>query len=112
MNYLTNTEFSFTGRLARNVLPFADCAFNAGLAHMTDCSRCSGEFDETTEYAFYHCKQVHPYGDNVGEVTARIYPKQLVLLDADYTVEIFNPQWTGVKRRVFSSIQAVSRLVI
>ena len=53
---------------------------------MSDCARCGRGLGETTEHAYY-CKQVRPFWDHVREWTARIEPKQLVLLDVGYVVD-------------------------
>ena len=76
---------------------------------MTDCTRGGSSLEETAEYAFYYCERVRPFWDHVGEWTARIEPKQLVLLNVGYVVDNV---LSGEKRVVFLAILAVSRLVI
>ena len=64
------------------------------------------------EHAFYFCERVRPFWDHVGEWTAQIEPKQLVLLDIDYVVDnVFLP-FQGEKRVVFLAILAVAWMVI
>ena len=86
-SFLNNSKFSPTWRLARNALPLLDLNFRLGLADMPDCIRCGSGLEETSEYAFYYCERVRPFEDEVGEWTARIEPKQLVLLDVGYVVD-------------------------
>ncbi len=80
---MNNSEFSLTWRLARNALPLLGLNYKAGLADMPDCPRCGSGLEETAEHA-YCCERVRPFWDHVGEWTARIEPKQLVLLDVGY----------------------------
>ena len=86
-SFLDNSEFTLTWRLARNALSLLDSDFRAGLPDMPDCARCGSGLEETAEHAFYHCERVCPFWDHVEEWTARIEPKQLVLLDAGYVVD-------------------------
>ena len=107
-----NNEFSLTWRLVRNALPLLGLNYKAGLADMPDCPRCSSGLEETAEHAFYYCERVRPFWDHVGEWTARIEPKQLVLLDVGYVVDNVLPPFQGEKRVVFLAILAVARMVI
>ena len=79
---------------------------------MPDCARCGSGLEEMAEHAFYYCERVRPFWDHVGEWTARIEPKQLVLLDAFYVVDNVLPPFQGEKRVVFLAILAVARMVI
>ena len=108
-SFLNNSEFSLTWRLVRNALPLHDLNYKAGLADMPDCPRCSSGLEETAEHAFYYCERVRPFWDHVGEWTARIKPKKLVLLDVGYVVDNV---LHGEKRVVFLAILAVARMVI
>ena len=107
-SFLNNSEFSLTWRLVRNALPLVGLNYEAGLADMPDCARCGSGLEETAEHAFYYCERVRPFWDHVGEWTARIEPKQLVLLDVGYVL----PPYQGEKRVVFLAILAVARMVI
>ena len=91
------------------------------LAHLATCSkcvtpsqlelqsaRCGSGLEETAEHAFYYCERVRPFWDHVGEWTARIEPKQLVLLDVGYVVDNILSPFQGEKRVVFLAILAVS----
>ena len=111
-SFLNNSEFSLTWRLARNALPLAGLSYRAGLADMPDCTRCGSGLEETAEHAFYYCERVRPFWDHVGEWTARIEPKQLVLLDVGYVVDNVLPPFQGEKRVVFLAILAVARMVV
>ena len=103
------------------------------LAHLATCSECvipsrlelqSGPgrharlpslrqgLEETAEHAFSYCERVRPFWDHVGEWTARIEPKQLVLLDVGYVVDNVLPPFHGEKRMVFLAILAVAWMVI
>ena len=79
---------------------------------MPDCPRCSSGLEETAEHAFYYCERVCPFWDHVGEWTARIEPKKLVLLDVGYVVDNVLPPFHCEKRVVFFAILAVARMVI
>ena len=111
-SFLNNSEFSLTWRLVRNALPLLGLNYKACLADMPDCPRCGSGLEETTEHAFYYCERVRPFWDHVGEWTARIEPKQLVLLDVGYVVDNVLPPFQGEKRVVFLAILAVARMVI
>ena len=111
-SFLNNSEFSLTWRLVRNALPLVGLNYKAGLADMPDCARCASGLEETAEHAFYYCERVRPFWDHVGEWTARIEPKQLVLLDVGYVVDNVLPPYQGEKRVVFLAILAVARMVI
>ena len=76
-SFLNNSKFSLTWRLARNAIPLLDLSFRAGLADMPDCVRSGSGLEETADHAFYYCERV-------GEWTARIEPKQVVLLGVGY----------------------------
>ena len=111
-SFLNNSEFSLTWRLVRNALPLVGLNYKAGLADMPDCARCASGLEETAEHAFYYCERVCLFWDHVGEWTARIEPKQLVLLDVGYVVDNVLPPFQGEKRVVFLAILAVARMVI
>ena len=111
-SFLNNSEFSLTWRLVRNALSLRGLNFKAGLADKPDCPRCGSGLEETAEHAFYYCERVRPFWDHVGEWTARIEPKQLVLLDVGYVVDNVLPPFHGEKRVVFLAILAVARMVI
>ena len=111
-SFLNNSEFSLTWRLARNALPLLGLNYKAGLADMPDCSHCGNGLEETAEHAFYYCERVRPFWDHVEEWTARIEPKQLVLLDVGYIVDNVLSPFQGEKRVVFLAILAVARMVI
>ena len=111
-SFLNNSEFSLTWRLVRNALPLVGLNYKAGLADMPDCTRCGSGLEETAEHAFYYCERVRPFWDHVGEWTARIEPKQLVLLDVGFVVDNVLPPYQGEKRVVFLAILAVARMVI
>ena len=111
-SFLNNSEFSLTWRLVRNALPLLGLNYRAGLADMPDCARCGSGLEETAEHAFYYCERVRPFWDHVGEWTARIEPKQLVLLDVGYVVDNVLPPFQGEKRVVFLVILAVARMMI
>ena len=110
--FLNNSEFSLTWRLVRNALPLLGLNYKAGLADMPDYHRCSRGLEETAEHAYYYCERVRQFWDHVGEWTARIEPKQLVLLDVGYVVDNVHPPFQGEKRVVFLTILAVARMVI
>ena len=111
-SFLNNSEFSLTWQLARNALPLLGLNFRTGQADMPDCACCGSGLEEMAEHAFYYCERVHPFWDHVGEWTACIEPKQLVLLDVDYVVDNVLPPFQGAKRVVFLAILAVARMVI
>ena len=74
---------------------------------MPNCS-CSGSgLEETAEYAFDYCERVRLFSDHVGEWSARIEPKQLLLLDVGYVVDNVLPPFQGEKRVLFLAILAV-----
>ena len=79
---------------------------------MPDCPRCDSSLEETAEHAFYYCERIRLFWDHVEEWTARIEPKQLVLLDVVYVVNNFLSQFQSDKRVVFLVILAVARMVI
>ena len=111
-SFLNNSKFSLTWRLARNALPLLGLNYKAGLADMPNCPRCGSGLEETAEHAFYYCERVRPFWDHVGEWTARIEPKHLVLLGVGYVVDNVLPPFQGEKRVVFLAILAVARMVI
>ena len=111
-SFLNNSEFSLTWRLVQNALPLVGLNYRAGLADIPDCARCGSVLEETAEHAFYYCERVCPFWDHVGECTARIEPKQLVLLDVGYVIDNVLPPFQGEKRMVFLAILAVARMVI
>ena len=110
--FLSNSEFSLTWRLARNALALNDWAYRACIADMPDCPRCASGLEETALHAFYYCERVRPFWSHVEEWTARISPRELVLLDVGYVVDNVNPPYRGEKRMVFFVILAVARMVI
>ena len=111
-SFLNNSEFSLTWRLVRNALPLLGLDLRAGLEDMPDSARCGSGLEETAEHAFYYCERVCSFRDHVEEWTARIEPKQLVLLDVDYVVENVLPPFQGEKHMVFLAILTVGRMVI
>ena len=111
-SFLKNSEFSLTWWLARISLPLRDLNYKPGLADTPDWPRCSSGMEETAEHAFYYCERVRPFWDHIGEWTATIEPKKLVLLDVGYVVDNVLPPFHGEKRVVFLVILAVARMVI
>ena len=111
-SFLNNSEFSLTWRLARNALALRDRAYRACLTDSFDCPRCSSGLEETALHAFYDCERVRPFWNHVEEWTARISPKQLVLLGVGYVINNVVPPYKGEKRVVFLAILAVARMVI
>ena len=109
--FLNNSGFSLTWWLAWNALPLAGWAFKAGLADMLDCTRCSSGLEETASHAYYS-NQVRLFWGHVGEWTAHIGPKQLVLLEFSYIVDNVDLPWKSDKRVVFLAILAVARMAI
>ena len=110
--FLNNSEFLLTWRLSRNALPLLGLNFRGGLADIPDCARCGSGLEETAEHTFYYCEWVRPFWDHVGERTARIESKQLVLLDDGYIVDNVLSPFQGEKRVVFLANLAVARVVI
>ena len=107
-----SSEFSLTWRLARNALPLLGLNFRTDLADLPDCADCCSGLEETTEHAFYYCQQVRPFLEHVEKWTARIEPKQLVLLDVGYVVDNVLPPFQGEKCVGFLTILAEARMVI
>ena len=107
-SFLNNSEFSLTWRFARNALALHNGAYRACLADMSDCPRCSSGLEETTLHAFYYCERVRPFWSHVKEWTARISPRQLVLLDVGYVIDNVVPPYKGEKLVVFLAILAVA----
>ena len=110
--FLKNSELSLTRRLGRNVLPLNDWVFRAGLADMPDCLCCGSSLEERVLHAAFYCEWVRSFWSHVWEWTARIDPKQLVLLDVGYVMDNVDPLYQGEKRVVFLAILAVARMVI
>ena len=106
-SFLNNSEFSLTWRLVRNVLPLLGLNYRAGLADMPDCACCGSGLREMAENAFYYCKRVRPFWDHVGEWTAHIKPKQLMLIDVGYVGDNVLPPFQGEKHGVFLAILPV-----
>ena len=107
---LNNSEFSLTWGIARNALPPFGLNYKEGLADMPDCPHCSIGLVETAEHTFFYSEQVRSFWDHVGEWTARIESKQLVLLDVGYVVDSVLSQFQGEKRVVFLTILAVAKM--
>ena len=109
---LNNSEFSLTWRLARNALALNDWAYRACISDKPDCLRCGSGLEETALHAFFYRERLRPFWSYVGEWTARISPKQLMLLDVGYVVDNVDPPCQGENRKVFLAILAVARMVI
>ena len=65
-----------------------------------------------TEHAFYDCKRVCLFWNHVREWTARIEPKQLVLLDVGYIIDNVLPPYQGKKCVMFLMILVVAKMGI
>ena len=111
-SFLNNSEFSLTWWLARNSLLLLGLNYRAGLADMPDYARCGSGLEETLEHAFYNCERVCPFWVHVGEWTALIEPKKLVLLDVVYVVDNVLPPFQGEKFVVSLAILPAARIVI
>ena len=79
---------------------------------MPDCLHCGCSLEETDLHAVYYCEWVRPFWSHVGEWTACIDPRQLVLLDVGYVVDDVDLPYRGEKLVVFLAILAVARMVI
>ena len=77
---------------------------------MPDCPRCGSDLEETASNAFYDCELVHPFWSHVEELTARISPRELVLLDVGYVLDNEDPPFLGEKRVVFLVLLAVAKM--
>ena len=110
--FLNKSEFSLTWRLVRNALVLNGWAYRACIADMPDCPRCESDLEETASHAFYYCEWVRQFWSHVEEWTARISPRELVLLDVGYVLDNVDPLFQGEKRVVFLVILAVARMVI
>ena len=110
--FLNNYEFSLTWRLIQNALPLLGLNYKVGLADIPDCARGGSSLEETAEHAFYYCERVRLFWDRIGEWTARIEPKQLMLLDVGYIVDNVFPPFQGEKHVMFLTILAVARMMI
>ena len=111
-DYLSNSEFSLSWRLIRDVLPLNDKLSKWGLANSPNCHRCDLDSEETASHAFYHCPQVSPFWEFVGELTARIVPDKIVPMVPAFVLSNVSPPFSGVKRMVFFSLLAVARMVV
>ena len=110
--FSNNSEFSLTWWLVRNALAVKDWTYRACIADMPDSLRCGSGLEETASHAFYYCKRVRPFWNHFDEWTARISPRELVLLDVGYVLDNVDPLFQGEKRVVFLVILAVARMVI
>ena len=110
--FLNNCEYLLNSRLARNTLPIYGWALKAGLVDMPDYSHCSSGSEETALHALYYCERVGSFWSHVGEWTARIDSKQLVVLNIGYIVSNVDPPYEGEKRVVFLVLLAVNKMVI
>lgn len=81
-DYLSNLALSW--QLVQNRLSLNDMAFIWVLADLPVCEQCDLGTEETASHAFYHCPQVHPLWDHVGELMACLAPEKLVLIDCAY----------------------------
>ena len=79
---------------------------------MPDCPRYGSGSEEMAEHAFYYSKEFRPFCNHIGEWTAHIEHKQLVLLGIDYVVDNVLPDIQGEKRVMFLVILTVTRMVI
>ena len=84
--------------------------YKVTLEDIPNCLHCGSGMDETAEHPFYNCERVPPFWNHVGEWTALIEPKQLMLLDVGYVVDNVLPLFQGKKHAVF--LLAVARMVI
>ena len=90
-------------------MPLFNLNYKAVLADKPDSPRCGSGLEETADHAICYCERVRPFWNHVGEWTARVEPKQLVLLDVGYIVDNVLPQFQGKKRVLFLAILAVVR---
>lgn len=112
-DYLSNSEFSLTWRLARNALHVNKILYKMNRAELPYCTRCNSETDETTVHAFVHCEKLRPLWDYVHEVIMRMEPRTVFLsLDAGYICGNEVPKWSRTKQEVFRTLLAVARMVI
>ena len=109
---LEQSEFSLIWQLVRNAWPLFSLNYRVCLADMSDCADCGSGLEVTAEHVFYYCGRVHPFWDHVGEWTARIKLKHLVLLGIGYVVDNILPQVQCEKCVVFLTILALARMVI
>ena len=108
----SGSEFLLTWQHAQNTFALNDWAYRACIANIPDCPRCGSSLEETAEHAFYYCERVRPFWGHVEEWTARISPRQLVLLNVGYILDHVDPPRRDEKRVVFLVILAVARMVI
>ena len=110
--FLNNSQFSLSWQLTQNALLLANWSFKAALADMPDCLCCPNGLEQTALHAFYYCELVCPFWSHVGEWTARIDPKHLVLINIGDVVDNVDPLYLGEKHMVFLTILAEARMVI
>lgn len=77
-------------------------AFRVGWTDTPDYHRCDSGI-ETAVHAFFHCPQVHPFWDHVGELTVRIDPEHLMSIDLAYVCDSVSASWSRVKPMIISN---------
>ena len=110
--FLNNSEFSLSGRLARNVLPLFGLNYKACRADMPGCPRWGSRLEETAEHVIYYSERVLCFGIMSESGRPAEKPKWLVLLDVGYVVGNVLPHFQDEKHVVFLAIQSIARMVI
>lgn len=98
---------SLTWRLTQNALPVKSIRFRMGVAEEPKSGRCSDSL-KAAEHAFYHC----PLWEHVGGLVTRIETENLLYLDVSYVCDNVSLSWDGLKRMVFLTLLAVTRMVV
>ena len=106
-SFLNNSEFSLTWRLA-----LLGLNYRAGLGRHARLCSLRLWFKRNGWVHFILLRASSHVLDHVGEWTARIEPKHLLLHDVGYVLDNVLPPFQGEKRVVFLVIQAASRMVI
>ena len=82
------------------------------MTDMPDRPHSGSGLKETALHALHYCEWLRPFRSHVEEWTARVSPKQLVLLDVGYVGDNVDSPYQGQKHVVFLLILAMARMVI
>ena len=109
-DYLDNSEFSLTWKVAHNGCALKDR--DAKVDKTSDrCVRCRQE-KETVEHAFFYCDNVTPLWRYVERLIDRITPDAPILIDVGYAVDNASPHLPKGKLMMFLLLLAMTRKVI
>ena len=108
---LTNPEASLTWLTIRRALWVGTRLKKANLVDTPECMRC-GDWGESIEHAFYHCRFARPLCELVESYMVRVLRRPSFALEASNVCSNVSPPLEKIEKYIFLCVLGIMRVVI